>query len=128
MQALEKGGWKVTNDPLSLKVMGEDLYIDLAAERETANARIAIELIALEVKSFQQDSLMYALHEAVGQYRNYVLALKTTQQEHTLYLGIPETVYETFFQRPFVMEVVQANHIRLLVVDTAKNEIVKWIE
>ncbi len=37
--ALIKDGWKITDDPLSLKVGDSELYIDLGAERLISNSQ-----------------------------------------------------------------------------------------
>ena len=49
--ALEKDGWKITNDPLSISSDETRFYIDLAANKfVTAEKRD--EKIAVEIKSF----------------------------------------------------------------------------
>lgn len=49
--ALEVEGWRITYDPLVLRVGGVRLEIDLAAEQVFAAER-GTEYIAVEVKSF----------------------------------------------------------------------------
>ena len=50
-RALQKDGWKITHDPLKLKMGRRDRYVDLGAERLLAAERRG-EQIAVEVKSF----------------------------------------------------------------------------
>jgi Holliday junction resolvase-like predicted endonuclease len=63
--ALEKDGWTITDDPLTLAFGERKLYVDLAAEKlitaEKQNHRIAV-----EVKSFTGRSAMADLERAVG--------------------------------------------------------------
>ncbi|MEH2052075.1 MAG: element excision factor XisH family protein [Nostoc sp.] len=49
--ALIKDGWKITDDPLSLKIGKKDIFIDLAAEKLLAAEKQG-KKIAVEVKSF----------------------------------------------------------------------------
>lgn len=49
--ALVAGGWTITGDPLHLRHAGDDLYVDLAAERLIAAER-GLQRIAVEIKSF----------------------------------------------------------------------------
>src|SRR5437588_7300958 len=52
--ALEKDGWTITHDPLTLSVGGRDIYIDLGAEMPIAAEKEG-RRIAVEVKSFLMD-------------------------------------------------------------------------
>lgn len=53
--ALQKDGWQITNDPLTISVGGVNLSIDLAAEKLIAAEREG-QKIAVEVKSFLERS------------------------------------------------------------------------
>ncbi|WP_353736835.1 MULTISPECIES: element excision factor XisH family protein [unclassified Moorena] len=64
--ALEKDGWLITKDPLYIKVGGSEMYIDLAAEQLIA-AQKDNQSIAVEIKSFLQESEMAEFHVALGQ-------------------------------------------------------------
>jgi XisH protein len=94
--ALIKEGWMVTADPMSFKVGEVNFQIDLAADRiltaEKENVKIAV-----EVKSFTQQSPLHAFHEAIGQYDNYLLALEDYDPDRILYLAIPTEIYDSFF-------------------------------
>ena len=90
--ALEKDGWTITHDPLTIKVDDLDFYIDLGAERLLA-AQKAGQKIAVEIKSFLGTSEVTEFHLALGQTLNYRSALRKTQPERLLYLAIPFDVY-----------------------------------
>ena len=51
VRSLQKDGWTITHDPLTVAVGKRDLLIDLGAERMLAAERDG-ERIAVEIKSF----------------------------------------------------------------------------
>jgi hypothetical protein len=74
--ALIKDGWKITNDPLTIRISeAVKVQIDLAAETAIAAERDT-EKIAVEIKSFIADSDISEFHTALGQYLNYCQALE----------------------------------------------------
>jgi predicted RecB family endonuclease len=93
-KALQKDGWQITHDPLSISVGGVNLSIDLAAEKLIAAEREG-EKIAVEIKSFlERSSAISEFHTALGQFINYRGALKRRQPERVLYLAVPLTTYK----------------------------------
>ncbi len=125
-RGLEKEGWTITDDPLTIQVGNVEMYIDLGAEKLLAAERNG-EKIAVEIKAFVSPSNMYEFHLAIGQYRNYRLALAQEESERRLYLAVPIEIYEDFFSLQFVRESVRYNEILLLVYDAEEEEIVQWI-
>lgn len=124
--ALEKDGWVVTDDPLTIRVDAfTDLYIDLGAEKLLAAEREG-KKIAVETKNFLGQSAVSEFHLAVGQFINYRYALEDYQPNRLLYLAVPLTTYEVFFTRPFVQSVIQRSQISLLIYDVKKEEIARW--
>ena len=124
-QALEKAGWRITHDPLSLQVGGVEMYIDLGAEQLIAAEKEG-EKIAVEIKSFVAVSAIYEFHLAIGQYRNYQLALLQEDPERVLYLAVPEDAYERFFTLQFIQDALRYNAVRYLVYDVQTEVIVRW--
>ena len=96
-RGLESAGWTVTDDPLSLKFGDTRMYIDLGAERILAAER-GEEKIAVEVKTFASDSVVFDFHLAIGQFINYQVALENKQPDRLLYLAVPDEIYGTFYQ------------------------------
>ncbi len=95
--ALQKDGWWITDDPLSLSVGGVSVSIDLGAERLIAAEREG-EKIAVEVKSFlERTSAISQFHIALGQFINYRGVLRRKEPDRLLYLAVPLTTYKTFF-------------------------------
>jgi hypothetical protein len=123
--ALEKDGWKVTNNPLELTYKQADFQIDLAAERLIAAER-GEEKIAVEVKSFLSKSAISEFHTALGQYLNYQEALSNLQPDRRLYLAVPLDAFETFFQLPFTQDTIKKFSIALIVYNPLTEVIEVW--
>lgn len=125
INALIKDGWQITNDPLFLKVGGVDFFIDLGAEKLIAAERDG-QKIAVEIKSFINPSSTADFHLAIGQFINYRVALKVAEPDRRLILAIPDTAYNTFFQKSFPQMVIEEYQLYLLVYDLEKEVIVLW--
>lgn len=123
--ALEKDGWTVTDDPLTLKVGKRSTYIDLGAEKLLAAEREG-QRIAVEVKSFVSPSLVKDLEQALGQYIMYGQVLKMQNSDRLLYLAIAETVFLDFFSEELPQLMIELNNLKLLIFDPDLEEIVKW--
>jgi XisH protein len=122
--ALEKEGWIITADPYEVSVGDVDFEIDLAAQMLAAER--AGEKIAVEIKSFIGGSNVSEFHTALGQFLNYKFALEEFDPQRKLYLAVPESVYQSFFQRRFTRSVVERTKIDLLVYNEKKELIVQW--
>lgn len=124
--ALEKDGWKITDDPLTISVGGVNVSIDLAAEKLIAAERQG-QKIAVEVKSFlQKSSAISEFHTALGQFINYRGALRRVQPDRVLYLAVPLTTYKTFFQLDFPKEMITENQVKMLIYDVEQEVIFQW--
>jgi hypothetical protein len=124
-QALLKEQWVITSDPLTIKIEGVKFEIDLAAEKVFA-AQKAGRKIAVEVKSFLNNSAITDFHAALGQFLNYRLALQMTESGRTLYLAVPFETFESFFQERFVQEAVKLYQLKLIVYDPEKEVVIAW--
>ena len=122
---LEKDGWIITHDPLALEFGLGSLYVDLGAERIIAAER-SNEKIAVEIKSFLSGSAVSEFHTALGQYLNYRLLMQDQYREYKLYLAVPSSAYESFFQLPFVQSTIQQYQLKLAIYIPEKQEIIKW--
>lgn len=123
--ALEKQGWTITADPLEMSVGDVDFEIDLAADMLAAER--AGEKIAVEIKSFIGRSNVSDFHTALGQFMNYQFALEEFEPDRKLYLAVPQSIYNSFFQRRFVRSVVERTQIHLLVYDEKQEVIAQWL-
>jgi hypothetical protein len=128
--ALVKDGWTISHDPLPIIYEGTAVSTDLGAEKVTRNEdqRIAVEIIAVEVKDFDSRSLISEFEKALGQYRLYRALLRRNDPDRTIFLAVREEVYNTFFQLPAIQAVMGDDEIRLIVFDEEREEIVQWIK
>lgn len=124
--ALQKDGWVITHDPLTIDLADGQLQVDLGAERLIAAYKDK-QQIAVEIKSFIAPSAISEFHTALGQYLNYRVALKVREPERLLYLGVSVEIYEGFFGRQLPQLSLQEYQIKVVVFDPANEVIVKWI-
>lgn len=125
--ALIKDGWTITDDPYMIDYEEITVYADLGAERLIAAER-GVEKIVVEIKSFLKRSLVQDLKEALGQYELYCSFLEQTDPERCLYIGLPQEIYDDFFQQKAVRLVVQRAGMPLIVVNLEGEEVVAWIK
>ncbi|MBD2393728.1 XisH family protein [Cyanobacterium aponinum FACHB-4101] len=123
--ALIKDGWTITADPYFIIYKKLRLVADLGAER-SLSAQKGNDKIVIEVKSFLNPSFIYDLERAVGQYIIYRNFLKKTAPDHQIYLALSQLVYQSNFDETIDI-VVKENEIKLIIVDTEKEVITKWI-
>ncbi|MBN3908530.1 MAG: XisH family protein [Nostoc sp. NMS1] len=124
--ALEKEGWKITADPYEVNVDDVDFEIDLAAE-QLLGAEKEGQKIAVEIKSFISPSNVSEFHTALGQFLNYRDALDKIEPERQLYLAVRVPIYESFFQRKFIISAVAKYQLRLTIYDVQEEVIRQWL-
>lgn len=127
VHALQKDGWKITHDPLTIEVGKTDLLIDLGAERIVAAEREG-EKIAVEIKSFVKLSLVQDLKEAVGQFILYAGALTESPENvgRVLYLAIRDETYEAVFNEAIGQMLLRHTHLPMIVFNASREEITQW--
>ncbi|MEG4394430.1 XisH family protein [Microcoleus sp. BROC3] len=125
--ALEKDGWTITNDPLTLEIGDRSLYVDLGAEKILAAEKQGRK-IAVEVKSFLSISPVHDLEEALGQYIVYEDILELSEPERNIYLAVREEVYLDIFSEPLGQLLLRKKRLKLIVFDSSKEIIVRWID
>ncbi|NJN33122.1 MAG: hypothetical protein HC817_01590 [Saprospiraceae bacterium] len=86
------------------------------------------EKIAVEIKTFGNSSFITALYEAFGKYIIYRNVLKIIQSERVLYLAVPESVYNRFFEETVIQKTVQEEKFKLVIYNQTIQKITKWIE
>ncbi len=124
--ALEKDGWNITADPYEINVDDVDFEIDLAAEQLLGAEREGRK-IAVEIKSFISPSNVSEFHTALGQFLNYRDALDKIEPDRLLYLAVRLPIYETFFQRKFIISAVEKYQLRLVIYDVEQEVISQWL-
>jgi len=127
-EALIKDGWKITHDPYYLDIADKSpMEIDLGAEKMLCAER-GLERILVEVKSFINRSLTYDFHQAYGQFRIYRRGVAKTDPSLILFMAIPEDAFIEIQTRPFYMELIQEEDIKLLVFNPLTKSISSWIK
>ena len=123
--ALVKDGWTITHDPYRLGVGEEKLFVDLGAERQIAAER-GDERIAVEIKGFLGPSDLRDFQQALGQYLLYASLMKQLDPDRTLFLAVPEDVFQTTFHSAMVRPSLEEYAVRLLVFRADEERIVRW--
>ena len=124
-KSLEDEGWVITDDPLYVNTQRRQVKIDLAAER-LIGAEKGDQKIAIEIKSFINLSQVYDFYRALGQNLYYSVALEFAESDRTLFLAVPEDIYNDFFAEPITREIVNRFSIHLIVYSVEKERIVQW--
>ena len=123
--ALEKDGWTITHDPYPLQLTRRKLGIDLGAEKVIAAVRES-EKIAVEIKGFRNDSFIYDLHEALGQYLVYQPFLQRKEASRILFLAVPLLVYDEYFLDEDIEFLCEQYHLKIIVFDQHTEQIALW--
>ena len=128
-RALEKDGWTITHDPLTIPFDGTTLLIDLGAE-STIGAEREGERIAVEVKSFIRPSEVQDLRDAVGQYILYgdTMAETPTEADRTLYLAVRDETYRDVLSKPQTARFLRNRQVHLIVFNAEQGVITQWIK
>ncbi len=126
-RSLVKDGWTITDDPLVLLPGEDDISVDLGAEK-VITAERGTEKIAVEVKTFDQPSVIYEFHKAIGQYFDYETALIVGDENRTLFLAVPNTVYPKFQESRVISASIERAKMKLILIDILEEEIEKWIK
>ncbi len=84
--SLEEDGWTIMDDPLSIKVGDNQIYIDLSADRFLTADR-ENQKIAVEIKTFTNGSIVFNFHVAIGQFINYQAVLEQLEPDRKLFFG-----------------------------------------
>jgi len=96
-EALQKDGWIITHDPYFL-ILGKTEYeVDIGAEKLIAAQKGALK-IAVEIKSFLNDSIAHDFHEALGQYLQYRLGIEFQEPDRQVFLAVSEERYARIIQ------------------------------
>lgn len=124
--ALVKDGWRITHDPYTVTRGRRNLFIDLGAEQFLAAERDDRK-IAVEIKSFLGKSEMTDLHLAVGQYIDYLGALRHQDPGRQLILAVPNYAFDSIWSDEVGHDVLAVVHISMLVFDPLQEVIEKWL-
>lgn len=122
VRALEKEGWEILADPLTLYIPGQHLYIDLQIQKESTTRLI-------EVKVFDgYPSQVDYLGNTLGQYLLYQVMVDLLDWDTPVYLAAPTSAFQGILSRPLARQALQRLHAKLLIYDPITEEIVQWID
>ncbi|MCU0338500.1 MAG: XisH family protein [Spirosomaceae bacterium] len=121
-------GWTITHDGYRLftELLKDALTIDIGAEK-LITAEKGTEKIAVEVKSFLGDSLIYDFHSAIGQMLVYQVNIELQEPERILFLAIPEAIYERMSQQRVFEAVAKRYKVNFLVYEPINKKILQWM-
>jgi len=126
-EALEKDGWTITHDTYPLHNRKEGgLSTDLGAEKVIIAERGPTK-IAVEVKSFIHMSILHEFLVASGQYHSYSKIMRKNDPERLLYVAMPEFAYNHLLRFDWACEVMADLEMKIILYDTEKISIEKWI-
>jgi len=126
-ETLVNAGWTISHDPLSISIGKLSVQIDLGLESLIGADQGTIK-IAVEIKSFGNVSQITDFYAALGQYLCYRVALAEKHPDRTLYLAVPDPVYDLFFMEELIQKVLQTYPVKLLVYNLLNKEIKSWID
>ena len=125
--ALLKDGWHITDDPFRMEYEEIEVFADLAAERSPIVAEKEGQKIVVEIKTFAGRSFIRQLQQALGQYSLYLDMIELNELDYELYLAISHSTYFDFFLRKGTSLIVERRQMKLLVVDTVREEVLQWL-
>jgi hypothetical protein len=122
--SLENDGWTITHDPYRFRYLSsKDQEVDLGAEKNLIGAAKGSEKIAVEVKSFLDDSVLQDIYKAFGQYLIYSSGLEEVEPDRTLYLAIPEEVFLRDINQNVFLTLLQKYNIKIFIFSIAEEKI-----
>ena len=125
-RALEKDGWTITDDQMTVFYGRRRVIIDLGAEKLLA-AEKENQKIAVEIKTFGSLSPMTDLERAIGQFGLYSSVLAQVEPDRLLFVAVPLHIYQTLFQEPVGQIVLRDLMNRVIVYAADAEEIDEWI-
>ena len=125
-KALIKDGWTITDDPLRLLSKEEGgIETDLGAEKMII-AQKELQRIAVEVKSFNNPSLIHDFMRATGQYVSYETAILQKHLNRQMFLAMPYYVFEKLQLLDFITAVIERFHMKIILYNPENETIEEW--
>ena len=126
LTALKKENWVITHDPYYIRLGKKRGYIDLGAEKDIIGAEKGNQKIAVEIKSFLGASDLDEFEDALGQFLIYLMALEENEPIRELFLAVPQTFYNRFFEDPFFVRLAERFGVKMIIFDEVNKKIVGW--
>ena len=126
INAFKKAEWNIRYHPFSIPTLmgNRHVFADLCLY----NAATGKNIIVVEIKCFPPErSQLDEFYHGIGQYQVYGIALELNHIDVPLYLAVPQSVYEAFFQHQLIKTALERLAIRLVVVNLETEEVTQWI-
>ena len=123
--ALIRDGWTITHDPYTISFGPDRVFVDLGAERALAAEKSGTR-IAVEIKSFRGPSELREFELALGQFVLYRSLMARVDPGRTLYLAIPDHVWNDTFQSLITRPPIEDLGLPLFVFRPDEEVIVRW--
>lgn len=121
VRALEKDGWRIEDEQITLGNSERRIYLDILARRSATSA------IFVEVKGFENmASPLTYLMNAVGQYLVYEAILDYLRIAIPLYLAVPAGIYRGYLSETITNHILRYAHVKMLLYDLESEAIVEW--
>jgi XisH protein len=98
------------------------------AEREMIGAEKGSEKIAVEIKSFLGASDLNDFEDALGQFMVYLFALNEIDKDRFLFLAMPETYYDRFFEDTFFTKMTKPYNVNIIVYNDNEPILTQWVK
>jgi hypothetical protein len=124
IRALQKDGWRTTEQQVPMKFARRRVFIDLLATNGVNGSRQEIALI--EVKCFSDpQNTSHEIYSAIGQYIIYRAMLRELEVETPLYLSVPEGIFNDVFD-VIVHRAITESQIKLIIINLDQERVVRW--
>jgi XisH protein len=124
--ALQKANWKITDDPLFVPTKSNiNFFIDLGIEK-VIGAEKDGQRIAVEIKSFDDESAFYSFYEILGQYLIYEMALEEQKRQFELYIALSTEGYEKLDNAPIFKRAIQKYRLKFIIFEAISQTIMEW--
>lgn len=127
-EALENGGWEITDDPflIDLKFEETSFNVDIGAQKLISASKGNKE-IAVEIKTLGEVSVINTFHTILGQYLNYRDALELSDDLAELYLGVSKEGYRKRYDSFFIRMQLTRYNIKIVIINIKNKKILRWV-
>lgn len=123
---MQKEGWTITDDPLFISTKNNiNFFIDLGLEK-VIGAEKGDKHIAVEIKSFDDESAFYSFYEILGQYLVYELALEEQNRPFELYIALSNEGYKKLDEAPIFNRAIQKYDLQFIIFEPVSQTILEW--
>jgi hypothetical protein len=124
--ALQKEGWRITNDPLFIPTEGGvNFFIDLGLEKVIGAEKDGVN-IAVEIKSFDEYAPVYSFYEILGQFLMYEMALQEQVNPWELYIALSILGFKRLDEAPIFNKAIEKFGLKFILFDPLTKTVLEW--